>query len=416
MGFASPLGNNNTVDRNYINGVNQGPFVFGDIGAINTDDSATHAATNNAITNNVILNNGPSNYASLNISAIYLDDYSSNVTVTGNVCQHCGTHALQIHGGDHNTIQNNIFDLSTSGTLMMFYQQEFGATDYGMGSNIFTKNLVYTSGSATGMTLWANQKTSIDANPSVSNNLYYAVGGGTPQNPSQGISDTSPVYANPQFTSPSTGNYSMPSSSPSYTSMGFQPLPTDQGPLPDPTTSGGGVLTGSVSSATNPVDLTVEGTTDWVHWSNGSVIRKAGVTAQISNYTVVGSGAVQYYSNDPRTVSWTAGAPTVTGSDVNGVEIGPSSNGFSITAPAGTSTHTLVIHVGGWVSSGTLTAHLSDGSASDFVDTTPSSNGPFDRNYTLTYTSASTNQTLRVTWQQNGGTSGNVTLSAVALQ
>lgn len=228
VGLAGPMGNNNTIDSNYINGVNQGPFNLGDIGAINLGDFG-HTAVNNAITNNVILNNGPSGHP-YNINAIYLDDETSNVTVTGNICQRCGTSALQIHGGDHITVQNNIFDLSQIGSEMVFYQQAFGNPDYGMCCNIFANNLVYTSGSANGIVTWANQRTGNDANPSVFNNLYYAAGGGTWQNPSQGVNDSSPAYANPQFTSPSTGNYSMPSSSPAFTILGFQPLSTDQGP------------------------------------------------------------------------------------------------------------------------------------------------------------------------------------------
>lgn len=285
-----------------------------------------------------------------------------------------------------------------------------------MSSNTFTNNIVYTSGSSTGITLWNNEKTASDANPTVANNLYYAVGGGTWANPSGGVTDTHPNYANPQFTNAAAGNYATPLSSPAYTIVGFKSLPVDQGPVADASTLAGGVLTGSVSSATNSVNLTLEGTADWVHWSNGSLIRKSGVTVQLSNYAVSGSGTAQPYSNDPRTVSWSDGTPTATGSDNSGVYIGPSSNGFSFTAPAGTSTHSLVVHGGGWASSGILRVHLSDGSAPDFVDTTPLASGQFDRNYTLTYTAASAGQTLTITWQQNGGTSGNVTLSAVALQ
>jgi parallel beta-helix repeat protein len=350
---------------------------------------------------------------------IYLDDEQSNVTITGNILQG-GWAQIQIHGGDHNTVQNNIFDLSpVSGSYpqMMFYQQDT-TPDYGMGGNVFTQNIVYTSGSANGIVLWNNQKTGNDANPAVSNNVYYAAGGGTWANPSGGVTDTKPTTTvNPQFASASAGNYTMQSPSPAYAAVGFQPLPTNQGPVANAaSTAGGGVLTGSVSSAANSVNLTLEGTTDWVHWSNGSLIRKSGVTPQLDNFSVLGSGTAGSYSNDPRTVTWSDGSPASTGTDQGGVEIGPASTGFSVTAPAGPTSHTVVVHVGGWASSGTLTAHLSDGSAPDFVDTTPQASGQFDRNYTLTYSAASAGATLTIEWQQNGGTTGNVTLGAVALQ
>jgi hypothetical protein len=43
------------------------------------------------------------------------------------------------------------------------------------------------------------------------------------------------------------------------------------------------------------------------------------------------------------------------------------------------------LYVRGDRSGGTLTAHLSDGSAADYVDPTTARSGQYDRNYTLTY-------------------------------
>jgi hypothetical protein len=141
------------------------------------------------------------------------------------------------------------------------------------------------------------------------------------------------------------------------------------------------------------------------------------VTAQISNYTIVGTGPVPTYNNDPRPMSWTDGSPIASNSsDTNGVYISATGNGFSITVPAGTAAQILTVHVGGWNSSGTLTAHLSDGSATNYVDTTTSSNTQYDRNYALTYNAASAGQTLTVTWVMTSGSgTGNVTLNGAAL-
>jgi fibronectin type 3 domain-containing protein len=177
---------------------------------------------------------------------------------------------------------------------------------------------------------------------------------------------------------------------------------------------GSGALTGSGTSVTTTANLTGEGSNDWLHWGT-ALIRKAGVTSQVSNYLIVGSGAVQVYSNDLRALSWTDGTPTVSGTDNNGIFINASGNGYSFTAPADTTTRVLTVHVGGWNSSGTLTAHLSDGSAANFVDSTALASGQYDRNYTLTYSAASAGQTLTISWVMSSGT-GNVTLNGAALQ
>jgi hypothetical protein len=180
--------------------------------------------------------------------------------------------------------------------------------------------------------------------------------------------------------------------------------------------SSGASLAGSGTSSNIAVNLTMEGNSDWVHWGDSSLNRKAGVTAQLSTYMLVGSGTVAFYNNDPRPVNWTDGTPTVSSTNnLDGVYMSGVGQGFSITAPAGTTSNTLVVHVGGYSSGGTLTAHLSDGSAPDFTDTTSGASGQYDRNYTLTYTAASAGQTLTVTWVMSSGT-GNVTLNGEAMQ
>ena len=178
--------------------------------------------------------------------------------------------------------------------------------------------------------------------------------------------------------------------------------------------SGAPALTGSGTSSTVTANLTSEGSSDWVHWGDGSLTRKTGVTAQISNYSIVGSGAVMSYNNDPRALSWTDGTPTASGNNNNGIYINSLANGFSLTAPADTGTRVLTVHVGGWLSGGTLTAHLSDNSAANYVDVTTPTGGQFDRNYTLTYSAASAGQTLTVSWAMTSG-AGNVTLNGAAL-
>jgi hypothetical protein len=179
--------------------------------------------------------------------------------------------------------------------------------------------------------------------------------------------------------------------------------------------AGAGLLEGTATSATTAVNLTAEGSVDWVHWGDGSLNRKAGVVQRLSTYTAVGSGTVLTYNNDLRSMSWTDGSPSASSTNNrNGIYIRNVGQGFSLTSAADTSTRTIVVHAGGWSSGGTLTAHPSDGSAADFTDITPMTNGQYDRNYTLTYRAASAGQTLTITWKMTSG-NGNVVLDGAAL-
>src|SRR5467141_4433 len=74
-------------------------------------------------------------------------------------------------------------------------------------------------------------------------------------------------------------------------------------------------LVGSFSPVTagTALDLTAEGTLDWAHWglvSTNSFDHKNGVTQKISDFTVLGTQAVQQYADNFTAYSWTDGAPT----------------------------------------------------------------------------------------------------------
>ena len=121
------------------------------------------------------------------------------------------------------------------------------------------------------------------------------------------------------------------------------------------------------------------------------------------------------YNSDPRTISWSGGTPTASGSNRNGVSsIAGIGNGFQISAPADTAVRKLTVYVGAWQAGGKLTAHLSDSSAPDYVNSSLSSGSGPDGVYTLTYRAASAGQTISVTWIQASG-AGSVTLQGAAL-
>ena len=221
-GPSDPPNNSNVIDRNTLINVNSS---FTDMGAIYIYD-ASHSAVGNQITNNVINGNGMGS-SSKEIKAIYLDDLVSHVLVSGNICIRCGQYGFQIHGGDHNTITNNIFDLS-SGAQLGFYQVS-PIADPGMAGNIIRKNIVYFSGSAP-PSLYTVYKNPADALPIATGNMYYSATGASIPNGAT-IVDASPVYSNPQFADVAAGNYSMPGSSPAFSAIGFTALPINQGPL-----------------------------------------------------------------------------------------------------------------------------------------------------------------------------------------
>ncbi len=184
-------------------------------------------------------------------------------------------------------------------------------------------------------------------------------------------------------------------------------------PTPTPTPAAGGSLTGSVSTSSASVNLTATGTTDWAHWYGYD--HKAGGGSKISNYTLVGSGTVSNYTDDPRQMAWSDGTPTASGSNNNGIYIAGQNKGFSISVPADTSTRTIKVYVGGWSSGATLTAHLSDGSAADYTNTTTKASDSYDKVYTLVFKAGSAGQTLNIKWVQSTSGTGNVTLQGAAL-
>ena len=77
--------------------------------------------------------------------------------------------------------------------------------------------------------------------------------------------------------------------------------------------------------------------------------------------------------------------------------------GFSITAPADTTVRTFILHVAMSNGAATMTAHLSDGSATDQTVHMTANNASANTDYNLTivYKASQAHQTLTVTIQQD---------------
>ena len=189
-------------------------------------------------------------------------------------------------------------------------------------------------------------------------------------------------------------------------------------------TSGGttGSLAGSVATPSGTQNLTTLGTGDWAHWgitAATSFDHKAGVTSQISNYTMVGATAASRYADNGFGYTWTDGTPTASATNTTtGVYVAGVGNGFRVTAPADTTQRTLTVYVDAYHAQGKLVAHLSDTSSPDYTDSTLNSVGStLQGAYTFTYKAASSGQTLSVTFTNlvTNVSDGNIALQAATL-
>jgi hypothetical protein len=179
----------------------------------------------------------------------------------------------------------------------------------------------------------------------------------------------------------------------------------------------GGLLDGSHRDIPATVDLTSEGTLDWVHWglhNAGDVNRKMNNSDLITAVTT-GASDFQMYTNS---YGWTDGTPTLMEPGTHaGIYITNVGSAFTITVPAGTSTQTVKLYLTQYNSTAILRAHLSDTSAADYVDTESVALANRYYQYTLTFRAASAGQTLSIAWtlDKAGLPYGSVDLMAATL-
>jgi hypothetical protein len=226
---------NNTVTLNIANGADEscqdcGAFYFADYGG---------GGTGNVYSYNEVFNN-ENGGAGHGVTAFYEDQGTSNFTLTGNICSHCGDWPFKLSCPitGHDVLSHNILDISTltanSGGTAMNRDYECS----GGGGNVFENNIVYSSGSWPSYGLWWLSPYGT-GRPTENANLYYSPTGNAP-NPSgvydgggaANVYDANPFSVNPNFTNPSANNYTIPSNSPAYSDINWQTLPTNQGPLP----------------------------------------------------------------------------------------------------------------------------------------------------------------------------------------
>lgn len=167
-----------------------------------------------------------------------------------------------------------------------------------------------------------------------------------------------------------------------------------------------GSLVGTSADPDFTYDLTAAGTLDWAHWGTGSFIHKSGSGPLISNVTSIGSPNVDEASDANVLLNWTnpSSGSSQTDNESYLINTGPANSGWKFTAPADTTERILYVVVGGrgahglidqFATSYSLTAHLTDGSAEDFVATAASID-QFRVLYTIKYKAASASKQLEV--------------------
>ena len=173
-----------------------------------------------------------------------------------------------------------------------------------------------------------------------------------------------------------------------------------------------GAISASVGSTAPSINLTTEGSADWVHWalnSASSVNRKSGVAEQISD--IAGSTARRFVGGNSRaSYTWTDGTPTGSTTTSAGLYFSSAGSTIQFTVPADPTPRTLTVHLGGYQARGRIEVSLSDGTVPPFVTTVQDLANPFDRTLTVDFQAASPGQTLTV----RPGDSGTTTASAAS--
>lgn len=166
---------------------------------------------------------------------LYFDDYSSGITVYGNIIVNTLEHVV-IHGGHNNLIENNIFINGTKSQIRL--------TPIGlklMENNIIRRNIfVYDNFNAKIFSWYPPQTWQKERLKECDFNLYWHTGkldfaktnksitpeGNFEQWQTTGF-DLNSLIADPMFVAPQKSNFSLKSNSPAY-KLGFKPIPLEK--------------------------------------------------------------------------------------------------------------------------------------------------------------------------------------------
>ena len=177
-----------------------------DTGAIYLRDTSA-TATGVLVQDNAVIGDGP---VGNKTKCIYLDDGTSNVTITGNLCAASstaspGAYNVFIHAGVNNVVTGNTFEV-VNGAHVVGYQTRSNTSTVltNMSGNVFKNNTIYTPDSWPSPFFWINGGPPTPL--AVSGNHYYSPSGAKITN--WGYTDASPTFG----TIPSDISLSDPSS------------------------------------------------------------------------------------------------------------------------------------------------------------------------------------------------------------
>lgn len=159
---------------------------------------------------------------------IYLDDYSSNAHVYGNICVRNYRAGVVVHGGRNNVIENNILVDSE------LQQAEFNNIRGSMVENTFRRNIAVRLRPGGNMIRSGGWTDEVLAE--CDHNLYWHAGAEPPEITFLGRSlddwrgmgyDHNSIIADPLFVDPENDDYRLRPESPAF-ALGFEPIPVER--------------------------------------------------------------------------------------------------------------------------------------------------------------------------------------------
>lgn len=187
-----------------------------------------------------------------------------------------------------------------------------------------------------------------------------------------------------------------------------------------------GQLTQTISLVSSAVNITSTGLIDWSVWGSSASLSAydwmSGGGHTFPNPTMVGPvPGIQNYTTSSRTISWTNGTNTGTGSSTNGIYNAgnTSGDGLQLILPADTNVRTAYLYIAGYnlPTAATLTCSISDSSASPITDSSTFTGASLTSIYgtiELVYQANSSGQSVTFQWYVNSTANNNVTLNGAA--
>jgi parallel beta-helix repeat protein len=207
-GYTPTAAQGNLIEFNQIYGIGQG--MMSDMGGIYTLGVQPGTVINNNVIHDVTI------YA-YGGEGVYLDQGSSNILVENNVVYNAENGGFNFNYGGQNTVQNNIFALGTTAQINRALAEPHL-------SFTFERNIVYWNQGLLLGGVWGDGEYLFDYN------LYFQAAGSPvtfsgvtfAQWQAQG-QDVHSLIADPLFTDPANGDFSLAAGSPAY-NLGFQPI------------------------------------------------------------------------------------------------------------------------------------------------------------------------------------------------